>query len=387
MARLVLHDVAEGRGVVVVDPKGDLVTDIMMRLPEDAGARVVLFDADSHSRPPILNPLEGDPARAVDNLVGIFSRIYAASWGARSEDILRAGLLTLCALTGPPLLSGPATLADLPRLLAVPAFRAQALSQLHDDVLLGFWAGYDALSDAARAQITAPLMNKLRSFLLRPFVRAAIAGGASTVDMESVLDNGGICLVRIARDALGTETARLVGSIVVARTWQAATRRARVPQSQRRDASLYVDEAHNFLTLPYPLQDMLAEARGYRLAIALAHQYLGQLPSELAEGISANARTKIFFNASPEDARQLSRHTMPQLTEHDLSHLGKFQVAIRPVVHAAESPAFTGTTLQLPPAVPGRARHIRLAARANARSPMPRQTHQRSAQRDPRRPS
>ena len=136
-------------------------------------------------------------------------------------------------------------------------------------------------------------MNKIRGFLLRPFVHAAIAGGTSTVDMDEVLNTGGICLVRIARDALGMETARLVGSIVVARTWQAATRRARVPRRQRRDCGLYVDECHNFLNLAYPLEDMLAEARGYRLSMALAHQYLGQLPKELEEGISTNARSSM----------------------------------------------------------------------------------------------
>ena len=153
-------------------------------------------------------------------------------------------------------------------------------------------------------------MNKVRAFLLRPFVRAAIAGGPSTVDMDEVLDTGGICLVRIAQGALGVETARLVGSLVVARTWQAATRRARIPQRQRRDAALYIDECHNFLNLAYPLEDMLAEARGLpAVAMTLAHQYLGQLPRELEEGISTNARSKIFFNASPEDARELARHT------------------------------------------------------------------------------
>jgi hypothetical protein len=242
MARLILADAKAGRGVVVVDPKGDLVSDLLMRLPEELGEKVVLFDADSRSRPPVLNPLEGeDKARAVDNLVSIFSRIYAASWGPRTDDILRAGLLTLTAMPGTP------TLVDLPKLLTVPAFRHRACDQIKDDVLKGFWSWYDDLSEASRAQVIAPLMNKVRGFLLRPFVRAAIAGGQSTVDMDEVLNTGGICLVRIARDALGMETARLVGSIVVARTWQAATRRARVPQRQRRDCGLYVDECHNFL--------------------------------------------------------------------------------------------------------------------------------------------
>ncbi|MGW4058636.1 type IV secretory system conjugative DNA transfer family protein [Amycolatopsis sp. NPDC004747] len=364
MARLILNDAEAGRGVVVVDPKGDLVSDLLMRIPEELGEKVVLFDADSRSRPPVLNPLEGvDKARAVDNLVSIFSRIYASSWGPRTDDILRAGLLTLTAMPGTP------TLVDLPKLLTVPAFRQRACDQIDDDVLRGFWSWYDALSEASRAQVIAPLMNKVRGFLLRPFVRAAIAGGKSTVDMDEVLNTGGICLVRIARDALGMETARLVGSIVVARTWQAATRRARVPQRQRRDCGLYVDECHNFLNLAYPLEDMLAEARGYRLSMTLAHQYLGQLPKELEEGISTNARSKIFFNASPEDAKRLARHTMPRLSEHDLSNLGAFHVAARLVLGGEEAPPFTAVTEKLPPAVPGRAKAIRKAARINTRPP------------------
>jgi hypothetical protein len=362
MARMVLSDVAARRGVVVIDPKGDLVSDLLMRLPESAGRRVVLFDADSNTRPPVLNPLEGaDHARAVDNLVSIFSRIYAASWGPRTDDILRAGLLTLTALPGTP------TLADLPKLLSTSSFRTRATRKIQDPVLRGFWSWYESLSEASRAQVIAPLMNKVRGFLLRPFVRAAIAGGPSTVDMDTVLNHGGICLVRIARDALGMETSRLLGSIVVARTWQAATRRARIPQRERPDASLYVDECHNFLNLAYPLEDMLAEARGYRLAMTLAHQYLGQLPPELEEGISTNARSKIFFNSSPEDARRLARHTKPRLDEHDLSNLDAYHVAARLVLRGAEAAPFTLATEKLPRAIPGRAKLIRAAAQVNTR--------------------
>ncbi|MEU6355692.1 DUF87 domain-containing protein [Streptomyces sp. NPDC047072] len=381
MARMILADAVAGRGLIVVDPKGDLITDVLMRLPEELGEKVVLFDADSKSRPPVINPLEGaDAARTVDNLVSIFSRVYASSWGPRTDDILRAGLLTLRELPGTPVLT------DLPKLLSVPAFRQRAVEQIHDDVLRGFWSWYDALSGPARAQVTAPLMNKVRGFLLRPFVRAALAGGSSTVDMDQVL-NGGICLVRIAKDALGTETSHLMGSIVVGRTWQAATGRARVPQGQRRDAGLYLDEAHNFLNLPYPLEDMLAEARGYRLSMTLAHQYLRQLPKELEEGISTNARTKIFFNASPEDARHLTRHTEPRLTAHDLSNLDAFHAAVRPVVGGAEAPAFTVVTEPLPPAIPGRARQIRAAARRNVhpKPPAPRRVSDRPSAVDPRR--
>ncbi|MGC7097653.1 type IV secretory system conjugative DNA transfer family protein [Amycolatopsis lurida] len=367
MARMILDDAEAGRGLVVIDPKGDLVTDVLMRLPSRLGGNVILLDADSRSRPPVLNPLEGpDTARTVDNLVSIFSHVYAASWGPRTEDILRSGLLTLRELPGTP------TLTDLPKLLTVPAFRHRALEQISDDVLAGFWNWYDDLSDAGRAQVVAPLMNKLRGLLLRPFVRASLAGGESTVDMDDVLD-GGICLVRLGKDALGMDTAKLIGSIVVARTWQAATRRAHIPQRERRDCGLYIDECHNFLNLAYPMEDMLAEARGYRMSMTLAHQYLSQLPRELEEGISTNARAKIIFSASPEDARTLSRHTAPRVSEHDLANLGRFHIAARLVLDSEEAPPFTAVTDKLPPATPGRAKEIRRLARVNAqpRTPTP----------------
>jgi hypothetical protein len=357
LANMILADAEAGRGIVLIDPKGDLVTDVLSRLPIAAADRVVLFDADSKARPPCLNPLDGtNTDLTVDNLVSVFRRVYSAFWGPRTDDVMRAACLTLHTQQASP------SLADLPKLLGDPAFRSRITAGITDPVLRGFWSWYEELTDSTRSQVISPLMNKLRAFLLRPFVRAAIAGQHSTVDMAEVL-NGGICLVRIPKGSLGEETTRLVGSLVVARTWQVTTARARIPQRERRDASLVIDECHNFLNLPYPIEDMLAEARGFRLGMTLAHQHLGQLPRELHDGISTNARSKIFFTASPEDARELARHTAPRLTEHDLAHLDAFNAAARLVLNGAEAEPFTLRTDPLPPAVPGRARDIRLAAR------------------------
>jgi DNA helicase HerA-like ATPase len=161
---------------------------------------------------------------------------------------------------------------------------------------------------------------------------------------------------------------RLLGSFVVAKTWQAASSRAKLGKP-RRDASLYMDEAHNFLTLPYSLEEMLAEARHYHLSLVLAHQNLAQLPADLREGISANARNKVFFTVSPEDAHLLERHTLPHLGAHDLSHLDAFQAAAALVVDAADQPACTLTTRPLPDPVSGRAEAIRTTAHRNAAGP------------------
>ncbi|MGW0734482.1 type IV secretory system conjugative DNA transfer family protein [Streptomyces sp. NPDC002851] len=360
IGNLVLDDVRNRRGAIVIDPKGDLVTDLLARLPDTCADRLTLIDPDDRHIPPCLNVLDGtDIDVVVDNITGIFRRIFTAFWGPRTDDVMRAACLTL--LKHRDRTGQLVTLADVPRLLGEHAYRLRLIPALQDPVLRGFWSWYESLSDPSRAAVVGPVMNKLRAFLLRDFARRAIAAGPSTFDLTQVLD-GGILLARLPKGALGEETARLLGSFIVAGTWQAAAARARVPERDRIDASLYVDECHNFLTLPYPLEDMLAEARGYRLAMTLAHQHLAQLPRDLREGISANARNKIFFNASPEDANALERHTLPTLAAHDLAHLGPYQAAAHLLTGGAASAAFTLTTRPLPPAVPGRAADLRAAA-------------------------
>jgi hypothetical protein len=362
LGNLILDDIRAGRGVVVIDPKGDLVTDLLARMPLEAGRRLVLIDADAKGTPPCLNPLHGgETDREVDNLVSVFRRVYSAFWGPRTDDVFRAGCLTLRAQ------HGVARLDDLPRLLNDATYRARVVGEVTDPVLRGFWEWYDGLSDAGRSQTISPLLNKLRAFLLRPFVRQALSGGPSTVDMDTIL-NGGILLCRIPKGSLGEETTRLIGSLVVARVWQATTGRARMPQRERHDASLLIDECHNFLHLPYSIEDMLAEARGFRLSMTLAHQHLGQLPRELREGISTNARTKIYFTSSPGDARDLALHTAPRLSAHDLAHLGVYHAAVRMVLRGEEAQPFTIETQPLPRPIPGRSRAIRGLARQAQRA-------------------
>jgi hypothetical protein len=365
LAQLILGDAEAGRGILAVDPKGDLITDILDRLPAAALDRLVLIDPDDPAPPPSLNVLDGPDADLVaDHAVGIMSRLFSAWWGPRTDDILRAAVLTL---------RDPSngrradlrTLAAVPRLLTEPAFRRRATTGITDPVLGGFWSWYEGLSDAARAQATGPVLNKLRAVLLRPFVRQTLAAGPSTIDMQAVLD-GGICLVRLPKGSLGDDSARLLGSFLLARVWQTATHRARTGQAARRDAAVYLDECQNFLNLPHALDDMLAEARGYRLSLVLAHQHLGQLGPDLADGVSANARSKVFFTTSPEDARRLERHVAPRLAAHDLAHLDGYQAAARLLVDNRRTPAFTLRSRPLGPAIPGRATAARAAAARNS---------------------
>ncbi len=371
LTNLVLGDIEAGRGVVVIDPKGDLITDLCDRLPAGALGRTVVIDPEDDEAAPVLNVLAGaDPDLVVDNLVGIFRSIFAAFWGPRTDDVLRAACLTLLrhsAATGT-----PTSLADVPLLLADDEFRALRVATVAGDTvgLGGFWDAYEAMSEANRAQVIGPLMNKLRAFLLRDFVRQIVGRPGSSFDMGRILD-GGVCLVRVPKGILGEDTARLLGSFVVAKVWQTATHRARLGQETRVDASLVVDECQNFLHLPRSFDEMLAEARGYRLSMVLAHQHLAQLPRDLREAVSANARTKVWFSMSPEDAHALARHVGPEVSEHDLAHLGAYTAAARLVVGGEETPAFTLRTRPAPPAVPGRAAELRAANQATHKRPEP----------------
>ncbi|MCI0687380.1 MAG: type IV secretion system DNA-binding domain-containing protein, partial [Sporichthyaceae bacterium] len=353
MCNLILDDVHAHRGVVVIDPKGDLVLDVLDRLPAGVADRVILIDPDQNPGA-TLNPLAGaDHDLVTDNIVAIFSRIFARHWGPRIDDVLRVACLTLQRKPA-------ATLTLVPPLLNDKQFRAPYTVDLDDpEGLRGFWEWYESTPPPVRAQVIGPVLARLRAFLLREFVRRTLGPPRSSFDMRRVLD-GGILLARLPKGQIGEDTARLMGSFVLASAWQAATARTRQPQHRRRDACVYIDECHNFLNLPGSVADMLAEARGYGLSLVLAHQDLAQLPRETQLALSANARNKILFNCGPEDAHQLARHTLPELDEHDLSHLDAYTAAARLLVAGRETAAFTLHTNPSRPPL-GNAQAIRAA--------------------------
>jgi len=357
LLNMILGDIHAGRGTVVIDPRGDLVLDVLDRLPASYADRIVLIDP-AQPNPGCFNPLDDpyDPHLAVDNLVSVFHKAFERFWGPRMDDVLRVACLTLMRHAQP-------TLGMVSSLLIDRAYRARYTHDLDDpDGLGGFWVWYDSINESFRGQVIAPVLARLRHFLLRPFVKSVIGSPHSSFQMSDVLD-GGVLLCRLPKGVLGEETSRVLGSLLVARTWQAAIARTDTPEQHRRDCSLYVDEFQNFVLQAGSLDDMLAEARGYRLSLVLAHQNLAQLGADVAPAVSANTRSKIFFNVDPADARELARHTLPELDEHDLAHLDVYTAAARLLVENRELPAFTFTTNPPPPPV-GETTAIRQACAA-----------------------
>jgi hypothetical protein len=274
---------------------------------------------------------------------------------------LRVSCLTLMRHAHP-------TLSLVPPLLNDRSFRGRFTHDLSDpEGLGGFWVWYDSMNEGMRAQVIGPVLARLRAFLLRDFVKNVIGSSHTSFQMSKILD-GGLLLCRLPKGILGEETARILGSLIVARVWQAAIARAGQSEDQRKDATLYIDECQNFLNLPGSVDDMLAEARGFRLGLVLAHQNLAQLPKETADAVSANARSKVYFNVDPNDARELGKHTKPELDDHDLAHLDVYTASARLLVANREMPAFTFTTN--PPIEPvGEATAIRQAVAASHARP------------------
>ena len=349
LLNLALDDIRAGRGVGVIDPKGDLIRALLERIPRAEAERVVLIDPTFRDQPVGLNILDcADPDErelVCDGIVTIFKKTYERFWGPRTDDILRAAILTLLRKPG-------ATLCEVPLLLLNATVRQKLTAKLDDPVgLKPFWDEYERMAEGQRLQLIGPLLNKLRTFLLRATMRNILGQSTSTVRIPEVLDGNTILLVSLAKGLLGEETSRLLGSFIVARLWQVAMHRADHPESSRRDFSLYLDEFQNYLYLPQTLDEVLAEARGYRLSLTLANQHLAQLAPATREALSANARTRVVFQCGQDDAHYLAREFEPALSRQNLQSLGRYQVALRLCVDGHTVPPFTGVTAGPPPSL------------------------------------
>jgi hypothetical protein len=343
LLHLALQSAESGRGLCVIDAKGDLVNDLLERLPEECADKVILIDPSRRDRPVGINVLEcDDPEKAelvCDSAVTIFRKQFERFWGPRTDDLLRGALLTLLRRPG-------STLCEVPMLLLQPAARARFTEGISDPIGLGpLWHQYERMSESQRLMAAGPVLNKLRSILLRPTVSNILGQSASTVDLKQAMDTGRIVLISLAKGLLGEETSQLLGSFLVARIWQAAMARADRPEARRPDFNLFLDEFQNYLHLPHTIDEVLVEARGYHLCLCLAHQHLSQLNRATRDALLANAHTRIVFQCGEADARELAREFEPHLGARELRNLQRFQVALRLCVGGRTEPPVTGVTL------------------------------------------
>jgi hypothetical protein len=368
----ILADIEAGRGVAVIDPKGgDLVRDVLGRVPEHRRQDVAVIDPSATDRPVGVNVLDiagGEHAEelAVDHLVHVMASLWSGSWGPRTSDVLRNGLL---ALTHTRAADGSRfTLVDLPELLLTPSFRAFVLRQPGmPSAVQPFFTAYEAMSDAERAQVIGPSLNKLRSFTTRTALRLML-GQSQGIRLGDVFTKRRIVLVALPDGLIGADTAALAAAVVTAGLWQAALARVSVPAERRHPVFIYIDEFQSAVRLPLDLADMLAKARGLGVGYVLANQFVKQLPEAVRTAVLGTVRTQVCFQLEHDDAKALAPRFAP-LTQADLSSLGAFEIALRPCVGGATLAPVTGRTLPLPPVTTDGAA---LAAEARERFGRPR---------------
>src|SRR2546430_3308611 len=352
LANLILQDIAAGHSVVVIDPKGDLCRDILVRLPEHRADDVVVLDPAATERPigfNILQAAHDEQSRelVVDHVIHIWHELYEDFWGPRSEDVLRGALLSLINTKAA---NGEAfTLIETPELLTDKAFRQFVTTQAGVPAgLASFWRWYKGLKPYERFQIIGPILNKLRAATLRTPVRLML-GQSEGLHLERVLAERKILLVPLSAGTLGSETAGLLGTVLLAGIWFAILRRVILPAAQRHPVFVYVDEAQTVLKLPVDPDDMLARARGLGAGFILAHQHLGQIDDKLVRSaLLGTVRNQIVFQCLREDAVTLAPSYAPYLKADDLMGLAAWEIAIRLSVAGQPLAPLTGVTLPLP---------------------------------------
>jgi hypothetical protein len=346
LAGMIVSEVEAGRSIVAIEPKADLVTDALARLPKDRYADVVVIDPGADGPVIGFNPLAGsraDAERRADSLLNLFRELFGTAIGPRSADVLLHALIMAARLPD-------GTLTDVMPILTNPGFRRTVAGKVGDPLIIAPWlAWFDELSDAERVQVTAPIGNKLRVFTSRPSIRRLLGQAAPQYNLSSVFRQPTVLLVNLNTGAIGPETARIVGSLLLGQLWEAIQRQTTRPEAERHPVSVIVDEWQSF-TAGLDFADVLARARGARVSFTVAHQHLDQLSSSLQAAVLANARSRLVFRPAEGDARVLVRALGDPVSPEDLEGLPAFHAAARVLVNGAPSRAFEVATLPLPEA-------------------------------------
>jgi type IV secretory pathway TraG/TraD family ATPase VirD4 len=342
LASMIRQDIERGEGLAVLDPHGDLVEKALAFVPENRQRDLIHFNVPDANLPISFNPLQHVPpaerALAASDLIDVFKKIWSEFWGPRLEHILRNALLVLLDQLEP-------TLSDMLRLFADREFRRHVTLHHSNKEVREFWLReYEGYPQRFRAEAVAPIQNKIGAFLSNPLLSRILTSHDSALDLRTVMDQGKILLVNLAKGKIGEDTASLLGALLVARLGRTALRRADMPEPERRDFHLYLDEFQTFST--GSLANMLSELRKYRLNLVLAHQFLGQLDPLIRDAILGNAGTVIAFRLGPTDAEAMEREFCPVFNATDLVNLPNHHIYLKLMVDGVVSKPFSAVTIQ-----------------------------------------
>ncbi len=342
-----LSDVFHGEGYAIIDPHGDFAVNNLRFIPASRINDVVYFNPADTAYPIGFNPMEvTDPAMKnmiSSEIIGVLKRMFGESWGPRLEYILRYTILAL--------LDYPdSTMLDITRMLTDKRFRDLILAHVKDTVVLSFWRlEFASWNDKFATEAVAPVLNKVGAFTANPIIRNIIGQPSSTFNIRKIMDEGKILIVNLSKGLIGEDNAAILGAFLVTKIQLAAMSRSDIPNIEDRQSFyLYVDEFQNFATDSFAT--ILSEARKYGLNLTVANQYISQMSDPVRNAVFGNVGTVITFRVSADDAPLLAKQFEPQFEAADLLQMHNRSFVISMVIQGEKVPAFSATTLTLPPA-------------------------------------
>ena len=342
---MVIQDIIAGHGVAFVDPHGDSIEKILNYIPSNRVNDVVYLNPADSDFPIAFNPLESvDPKYkhlVASGLMGVFTKIWAGVWSARMEYILNNTILALLDTQG-------STLLGIARMLVNKTYRQRIVTNIKDPVVKSFWVDEFAnYNDKFRNEAIAPIQNKVGQFLSSAIIRNIVGQTKSSIDLRDIMDNRKIFLINLSKGRIGEDSSALLGAMIITKIQLAAMSRVDIPEEERQDFYLYVDEFQNFATESFA--NILSEARKYRLNLIVAHQYIGQLvqgkETVVRDAIFGNVGTLVCFRVGADDSEFLEKEFEPTYMMHDLVNLTKYHVYLKLMINGVSSTPFSATTL------------------------------------------
>ncbi|HTQ12521.1 MAG TPA: DUF87 domain-containing protein [Rhizomicrobium sp.] len=336
---LAKQDLEAGRGFAFLDPHGDAVERIALDAAREGTDRVVYLNAPDGDQPFGYNPLRkvryDKIPLAVSGLLETLEKLWPDAWGVRMEHVLRNCLYAL-------LEQDDARLPDILRLFWDERYRKQIVARVKNEPVRRFWLyEFEAYHYRQRADAVAPIQNKLGALLSDPTLYRILVNPKTDLRLRSLMDEGGVLLVNLAKGKLGEDSAHLLGGLLVSTLGLAAFSRADDPPASRRPFFLYVDEFQSFTTLM--LANMMSELRKFGVGLVLAHQYMHQLEPDVRHAVLGNAGTIISFRVGPEDAPLLAKEFQPKFDGLDLLNLPNHDIFLKLMIDSAPSQPFSAS--------------------------------------------
>lgn len=345
LENMIIQNIHQGEGVCVVDPHGELVEKILETIPPERVNDVVYFNPADTDYNIGFNVLQLDDPRykhlVASGLMGIFTKIWANAWSSRMEYILNNTILAL-------LDTPDTTLLGIPRMLVDKDYRQYIINNLKDPVVKAFWVHeYEAWRDQFRNEAIAPIQNKVGQFLSSNIVRNVVGQTRSTINIFDIMNNKKIFLVNVSKGRIGEDNSALLGGMLITKLQLSAMERVRIPENQREDFYLYVDEFQNFVTDSFA--SILSEARKYRLCLIIAHQYIAQLETAdsktVKDAVFGNVGTMVIFRVGADDADALEKEFEPEFVVEDFVNLPNYHIYNKLMVDGVTSRPFSAKTL------------------------------------------